>query len=66
MRARTPGLIFVGPPPEVIEQMGSKIEAKRLMAEAGVPVLPGATVGPDDAGDDPARRWPTASGTRCW
>ncbi|MFI7112388.1 biotin carboxylase N-terminal domain-containing protein [Nonomuraea sp. NPDC050227] len=34
------GLTWVGPPPEAIEAMGSKIAAKRLMAEAGVPVLP--------------------------
>jgi propionyl-CoA carboxylase alpha chain len=33
------GLTWVGPPPPAIEQMGSKIESKRLMAEAGVPVL---------------------------
>ena len=33
------GLIWVGPPPKAIESMGSKIEAKRLMADAGVPVL---------------------------
>ncbi|RJQ78821.1 biotin/lipoyl-binding protein [Pseudonocardiaceae bacterium YIM PH 21723] len=33
------GLIWVGPPPKVIDQMGSKIESKRLMATAGVPVL---------------------------
>jgi acyl-CoA carboxylase subunit alpha len=38
------GITFVGPPPSAIEAMGSKIEAKRLMAEAGVPVLPGFTV----------------------
>jgi propionyl-CoA carboxylase alpha chain len=34
------GLVWVGPPAEAIAAMGSKIEAKRLMAAAGVPVLP--------------------------
>ncbi len=34
------GLIWVGPPAEVIESMGDKVAAKRLMADAGVPVLP--------------------------
>jgi acetyl/propionyl-CoA carboxylase alpha subunit len=38
------GLTFVGPTPEAIASMGSKLEAKSLMAAAGVPVLPGATV----------------------
>jgi acetyl/propionyl-CoA carboxylase alpha subunit len=40
-------LIFVGPPPDAIAAMGSKIEAKALMARSGVPVLPGATVTDD-------------------
>ncbi|MGO9343036.1 MAG: acetyl/propionyl/methylcrotonyl-CoA carboxylase subunit alpha, partial [Acidimicrobiales bacterium] len=34
------GLTFVGPPAEVIEQMGSKLTAKETMASAGVPLLP--------------------------
>ncbi|MGW4488761.1 acetyl/propionyl/methylcrotonyl-CoA carboxylase subunit alpha [Amycolatopsis sp. NPDC004368] len=33
------GLTWVGPPPAAIETMGSKVESKRLMAAAGVPVL---------------------------
>ncbi len=33
------GLTWVGPDPESIESMGSKIEAKRIMRKAGVPVL---------------------------
>jgi propionyl-CoA carboxylase alpha chain len=33
------GLVWVGPSPEVIATMGDKLTAKRLMADAGVPVL---------------------------
>jgi propionyl-CoA carboxylase alpha chain len=33
------GLTWIGPPPDAIAAMGSKVEAKRLMAAAGVPVL---------------------------
>ncbi len=33
------GLTWIGPPPAAIEAMGNKIEAKRLMAATGVPVL---------------------------
>ncbi|WP_416276922.1 acetyl/propionyl/methylcrotonyl-CoA carboxylase subunit alpha [Nocardia sp. alder85J] len=45
------GIVFVGPSPTAIAAMGSKIEAKRIMADAGVPVLPGATVEHESDGD---------------
>ncbi len=35
------GIIFIGPPPEAIELMGLKTEARRIMQQAGVPVVPG-------------------------
>ena len=35
------GLTFIGPPPSAIRAMGSKSEAKAMMAKAGVPVVPG-------------------------
>jgi 3-methylcrotonyl-CoA carboxylase alpha subunit len=35
------GLIFVGPTPDAIAAMGSKIEAKRRVRASGVPVVPG-------------------------
>jgi propionyl-CoA carboxylase alpha chain len=41
---RKRGITFVGPPPEVLAVVGDKVEAKRVMAAAGVPVLPGAEV----------------------
>ena len=37
------GLTWIGPPPEAIEAMGSKVTARKLMQEAGVPVIPGTT-----------------------
>ena len=43
------GLIFVGPPADAIARMGSKIGARALMEQAGVPVVPGRT--PRDQSD---------------
>ncbi|HEY1622808.1 MAG TPA: biotin carboxylase N-terminal domain-containing protein [Streptosporangiaceae bacterium] len=39
------GLIWIGPPPDAIAAMGSKTGAKKLMAAAGVPVLPELAAG---------------------
>ncbi|MEU9858534.1 acetyl-CoA carboxylase biotin carboxylase subunit [Streptomyces sp. NPDC047974] len=37
------GLVFIGPSPESMEMMSSKIQARVTMTEAGVPVVPGGT-----------------------
>ena len=36
------GLVFIGPPPNAIEQMGDKATARALMRRHGVPVVPGS------------------------
>ena len=43
------GLVFIGPPPSAIKAMGLKAESKRLMHQAGVPLVPGY----HGAGQDP-------------
>jgi acetyl-CoA/propionyl-CoA carboxylase biotin carboxyl carrier protein len=71
------GMIWIGPPPEAMEAMGSKISARERMRAAGVAVVPGAHVlgeepgislnGKEDGGRGGARRValprPVASGT---
>jgi acetyl-CoA carboxylase biotin carboxylase subunit len=43
-------LVFVGPDAEVMARMGDKVEAKRALAAAGLPLVPGTeAVGPDGA-----------------
>ncbi len=48
------GLVFVGPPADAIDAMGSKTRARELMKKAGVPIVPGTT-DPVDTVEDAAR-----------
>jgi acetyl-CoA/propionyl-CoA carboxylase biotin carboxyl carrier protein len=41
-------IVFIGPPAEAIEEMGSKTRAREIMAAAGVPIVPGATEPAED------------------
>lgn len=40
-RCNEEGIIFIGPSPEVIIQMGDKIMAREAMIKAGIPIVPG-------------------------
>ena len=47
-------LVFVGPPPDVIARLGDKSAARRQLAAAGLPILPGSLEplrSPDEAVD---------------
>ena len=48
------GLTWIGPPPEAVEAMGSKIAARERMQAAGVPIVPGTTAPAESL--DQARR----------
>jgi acetyl-CoA/propionyl-CoA carboxylase biotin carboxyl carrier protein len=48
------GIVFIGPPADAIDAMGSKTKARELMRDAGVPIVPGTT-DPVESVDD-ARR----------
>ncbi len=57
---RDAGLIWVGPPAEAIEAMGSKTAARQLAVAHDVPVVPGTTEAVHDAAD--AVRWAESFG----
>lgn len=38
------GLVFIGPPPDIIRLMGDKNRARQAMKKAGLPVIPGSDV----------------------
>jgi len=49
------GLVFIGPPPRVIRDMGSKVVARRLALESGIPVIPATeALSPGEQGDQEA------------
>ncbi len=48
---RDAGMVFIGPSPSAMQQMGDKVEAKRLMKLAGVPTVPGSEGPLRDAAD---------------
>lgn len=50
----TAGLAFIGPKAEVMRAMGSKVEARKVMHQAGVPITPGS---PPLQNLDEARQW---------
>ena len=39
---RRRGITFIGPTPEQIDTFGDKVKAKKVMSEAGLPVIPGS------------------------
>ncbi|MCH7790517.1 MAG: hypothetical protein IH940_13915, partial [Acidobacteria bacterium] len=48
------GLCFVGPEPDVIAALGSKLESRRIMQTAGIPLLESAEVSVEMSGHDVA------------
>ena len=42
------GLVWIGPSPQAIEQMGDKMSARQIMKRAGVPVIPGVEIEEED------------------
>src|SRR6266850_1151566 len=49
------GIVFIGPPPEAMEEMGEKTRARRKAIEAGVPVVPGLKEPIPEGGESAAK-----------
>jgi acetyl-CoA carboxylase, biotin carboxylase subunit len=47
-RVTEEGFTFIGPPHSIIQQMGDKVEARKVMQDAQVPVVPGSEGGIDN------------------
>ena len=45
------GFVFIGPTAEIINAMGNKLEAKKIMKSCGVPVIPGSNDVLNDVGE---------------
>ena len=48
------GVVFIGPPGDVMRSMGDKVTARQTMEKAGVPIVPGTT---ERLSDEDADRW---------
>lgn len=52
------GIIFIGPSSEVIANLGNKVVARSIMADAGIPMVPGTeNLSQDQAGFDEAKKF---------
>src|SRR5437899_2739144 len=58
----TAGILFIGPPPEAIEEMGEKTRARRKVIEAGVPVVPGLKEPIPEGGEAKAKEFALSIG----
>ncbi len=57
------GITFIGPPPQVIRDLGDKVVARNIMKKAAIPFTPGTdTLPPGEAGIDEAVRFGSEKG----
>ncbi len=57
------GIIFIGPSPDTMRDLGNKVAARNMAVAADVPVVPATDPLPDDL-DEVARTWPRRSAIR--